>query len=877
MLHYANAMLDMVKAFERVPHTWLVRQGERYNYPMQVLRLSIAAYKLGRCIVIDGICSKLLVAVRGITAGSVHATIELRLLLIEWLDDTVRLYRHITISVYVDDTSLESSGSGKVVEETVVGAVRYFTGALIDIGMDFSPTQNVVLVSHSWLATRIWQQLPGLNLKVVSNAKSLGGALSNGRRRNASVLAKRLKDFKVRKTQFQKLRKAIGARRLGTVLRSGGTAALVYGLGNTGVSNSMLYAQRSSVSAASVTGGRGDLDLSLMMADGSMSGTADPAFAAHQIPIARWAEAVWESWIPRAALAMLIKFAIEALKGRAYPWARVRGPGCAFVASAWRLGWTVSSHLTVVTDDGMALDLTRDSPAIVQRAVNRSVWRWRWRRVELRHPHLVQGSGGFGMLISPVFRLLNGRDGQGWGPTQKGALRSSFANRQWPQARLFQAGLVTSSNCRLCVAAGLCDAMDPNPRFTGHLTHRILSCQATEKFRRENAPKWILELAERCRDSNGLVTLDPADRDLLTRAILKSPEPSIDKPPAEATFEWVKRPSSSAMQASAYVDGSRLNAEHDLCGLCARQGWAIAAYDSDDNLVAAANGQVPDWAEGIHATELWGLLMALEALDPGCPIKVDCKAVQLGTLRDASWANAPCRTFARAWGPVANALEGDKARVVWMPAHSSLSNITHKRLSNGMPLRAGDVVGNDLVDQLAKRVARRSAMPKHQLSFVRSQATRLMEAAMWIGRATVFANHCPLESLTSVDPLAAKQFVRDSEASQPTRKARRRRQVIATPFAEVPLGNGTISVFSKILGKRKRSHPASVALTPADAAYASWRAKKARCLLRSEAEGDQKRLCNWLATRPPTVAPAVSASFRLAALRNRLATRVEHR
>ena len=168
-------------------------------------------------------------------------------------------------------------------------------------------------------------------------------------------------------------------------------------------------------------------------------------------------------------------------------------------------------------------------------------------------------------------------------------------------------------------------------------------------------------------------------------------------------------------------------------------------------------------------------------------------------------------------------------------------------------------------------------MPKDQLSFVRSQATRLMEAAMWIGRATVFANHCPLESLTSVDPLAAKQFVRDSEASQPRRKARRRRQVIATPFAEVPLGNGTISVFSKISGKRKRSQPASVALTPAEAAYASWRAKKARSLLRSEAESDQKRLCNWLAARPPTVAPVVSASSRLAALKSRLVTRVEQK
>ena len=41
-------MVDMVKAFDRVPHDWLVAQGVRYDYPMAVLTLSIAAYKLGR-------------------------------------------------------------------------------------------------------------------------------------------------------------------------------------------------------------------------------------------------------------------------------------------------------------------------------------------------------------------------------------------------------------------------------------------------------------------------------------------------------------------------------------------------------------------------------------------------------------------------------------------------------------------------------------------------------------------------------------------------------------------------------------------------------------------------------------------------------------
>ncbi len=109
---------------------------------------------------------------------------------------------------------------------------------------------------------------------------------------------------------------------------------IVCGLGNSGVSNSMLHAQMVAVRAASVTGGSGDLDLSLALADGSMHGKADPAFAAHQTPVTRWAEAAWESWMPRAALAMLVRFAVLTLEGRTSPWSMVRGrPGCAFVAT----------------------------------------------------------------------------------------------------------------------------------------------------------------------------------------------------------------------------------------------------------------------------------------------------------------------------------------------------------------------------------------------------------------------------------------------------------------------------------------------------------------------------------------------------------------
>ena len=87
-----------------------------------------------------------------------------------------------------------------------------------------------------------------------------------------------------------------------------------------------------------------------------------------------------------------------------------RGPACAFVATVRRLGWTVENYFTLVTDEGYLLDLTRDSPAMVQRITNRAVWRWRWRMIERKHPILVQGGGGYGAFMSPLYKLLNGRD-----------------------------------------------------------------------------------------------------------------------------------------------------------------------------------------------------------------------------------------------------------------------------------------------------------------------------------------------------------------------------------------------------------------------------------------------------------------------------------
>ena len=68
----------------------------------------------------------------------------------------------VTMTLYVDDGTIESAGPYHYVKKSVVGATRHFSNALIKIGMEFSPTKNVVMASSARLADDIASGLHGL-------------------------------------------------------------------------------------------------------------------------------------------------------------------------------------------------------------------------------------------------------------------------------------------------------------------------------------------------------------------------------------------------------------------------------------------------------------------------------------------------------------------------------------------------------------------------------------------------------------------------------------------------------------------------------------------------------------------------------------------
>ena len=61
-LEHAQALLDLVKAFETVPHWVLVEAAKFKGYPGVILQLSLAAYRLKRSIGVDGVYSRTIVA-----------------------------------------------------------------------------------------------------------------------------------------------------------------------------------------------------------------------------------------------------------------------------------------------------------------------------------------------------------------------------------------------------------------------------------------------------------------------------------------------------------------------------------------------------------------------------------------------------------------------------------------------------------------------------------------------------------------------------------------------------------------------------------------------------------------------------------------------
>ena len=156
--HYAQALLDLVKAFDRIPLWLLVREAIALGYPLRVLRLSVAVYKLSRVIRIGGVVSHSVIALKGIRAGSGFATSEMRLIMLRAVDTAVRLFPRVNPTLFVDDLAADMTGPSKHIVNQLGGFIEEIANFIDEANQELSGTKSLCTASRKDLDEELCEQ-----------------------------------------------------------------------------------------------------------------------------------------------------------------------------------------------------------------------------------------------------------------------------------------------------------------------------------------------------------------------------------------------------------------------------------------------------------------------------------------------------------------------------------------------------------------------------------------------------------------------------------------------------------------------------------------------------------------------------------------------
>jgi len=910
---YAESLLDLVKAFEKVPHDLLVQAAAQLGYSRWVLRLSLSAYRLRRSIGVDAVYSRLVTATCGITAGSTFATSELRLLLIGAIDMTCSIWCSVEMFVYVDDMSIAAVGDWASASALVAGATDMLVTILQnDLKMSVSLTKSVAVGSSLKVAKRVQQTSLTGKVKAVRATKLLGTPCGGGRRRAIQASIVRVRKFAAKVKRIHAVRKVGGNVRL--MVRAAGTPAVTYGVEVMGMSDSHLQSARVAIASAIAPAAGGKSPDAVLLALDSCGATADPAFDAHALPLRTWSLAYWQRWQPYCTLDSAFRGAVSTLQATVRtPWDKVTGPVTALVATIWRLGWTVVSPQVFRDDLGRAVDVTVESPAQVGILARNSVRRWQLSRVARHHPALIpprddkfldapdvlpglevpaaardgdlaicaSSSSAAGLqawssffpplsvttsafsarlptsvinLTDVVGKLVAGRCAfskihPGWSSRYRSWLLSAFSGGQWPQVRIAQAA---GADCSaLCQLCGEHD---------GTLEHRSC-CPATLPDGGWPEPP--------ARIAAFLRSLDAPRRSLLVTRGLFVLNAEIPMRSPDGWWRWQMAPPANIPDdARWYIDGSLIDGPRELTSRC---GFGIAVVANDGRLIACGLGVPPEWVRTSGGAEVWAFYTVVRT-NPTLPFVVtDCLSILQTLRRGLSAACGPSRPQARLWKLIAAAFDFTfppawvDERLLWMPSHTSRASIGRVLRSDGLPLTGTNWRANRLVDGLAKRGALSQRVPAPTRRLVQTARETLEFIAAHVGCVTFAANNLP-NTAWREDGTAYTQTCRDS-LPPPARSRPKSHPATQT-------GHGRAAL----------PHAAAASSSDAPAPRTATLGPAARARAADDAKKDQEEarfLATWHADmarklRSQPAAPAgPSAGERLAALRERVRSRAD--
>ena len=178
-----SIMLDLSKAFERIPHAILYAHGVALGFCRRLIRMSLKAYRLPRRIGVNGIFSRLVLALQGVTAGDTFATTYMRLIMLSVMDRGHTLWRELLFELYVDDASIAGAGrQPKRLARRVATAVDFMVTYLqVGIKLEVSSAKSKAVGSLLAMGRHLVRKSRSGKLTAVKNSKLLGTTAAGGR------------------------------------------------------------------------------------------------------------------------------------------------------------------------------------------------------------------------------------------------------------------------------------------------------------------------------------------------------------------------------------------------------------------------------------------------------------------------------------------------------------------------------------------------------------------------------------------------------------------------------------------------------------------------------------------------------------------------
>ena len=699
----ATILYDLLKAFDHVAYQKLIDAAVRTRFPMRQLKLLLQVYRAPRHVELDGVAGKELRVQRGIIPGCAFATTLLQLLLVGPLREVRAAHPTVSIRVVVDDLSLQRFGDQHRVVQELEGASSCLARVLKLAGCEIATKKSKVLSNTLFVRAKLQTRLAPLGVKAVQAERNLGSDYTSGKRASSAVRRARLEKSKGRVKRIRKLHGPSSVplrQRLARIAQASVARVNHYGVSVTGLNETQLQQSRSQMASCLTKRMHGKSVTMVLMAAGEQ---LDPIFDS-LAPIVALTHAVWDNWMPQAAMAKCLSKARDDQRDNLRPWTAVKGPFGAAVATLKRLQWVILERDPFLwcMHDGRVADPRRVCPHSMLLLLRRAAQAWQWRRVAL---HEGYESLSRGAVFAPLFRALHSSE---LSMAEKAYLRSAVVDGQWTQQRKFRAGRTWSPLCMSCGSE------------EGSLAHRHFRCPGEPG----SAPCVIPSPFRAAAESGKLWELDS----FASRALLPAPpgRPLGYMVPYDVRWQGDR----SLVSGVVYGDGAAYEGQDsELCVA----GWGLVATAAAGNPVTVS-GTLPYLIQDVDGAELFASLMFLRLARAPAQYVTDSSIVEQGVNKRgragtvssaAAWADLWRDVWSEiaAWGGLVESLSVRKVKV-----HTSADAVAAGLIT------AHDRAGNDLADAACKLVVFEHRAPPSIRAARLSAGLAVGRMAQWIAR-----------------------------------------------------------------------------------------------------------------------------------------------